>query len=259
MPLILPILLMTQAATASAPTVDDDRLTLCIEQAAKDAPGAILTANRWLTEATGVGRSKPQQCLAMASAYMLRWDAAEASFNAAIASAAPTDHLRIARLYTQAGNAALAGGAPERALGAFDKAVPGLSGEELGQLQLDRARALVALKREPEAGEALQQARTLAPQEPAAFLLSATLARRQKNYDPARQMIGIALRLSPSDPDILLEAGVIAMLSGDEPAARDAWTRAAANAGPGPLGEQARTYLGELGPPPASKPAPEGR
>ena len=115
-----------------------------------------------------------------------------------------------------------------------------------GEVQIDRSAALVALGRQTEAAEALAKARALTPQNPEAWLLSATLARRQGDLSTARSLIGTAGALAPTNPATGLEAGVIAVLSGDDAAARKSWKSVLTVAPTSPEAATARDYLAQL-------------
>jgi len=251
--LILPFPLFAQAATeipSAVPTIEDDKLRLCVEQAASDPTTALAEASKWVAQARGSARSKPLQCLGHVYSMLLRWDAAEAAFAEAAAVAAPGDPLRLAAVLGQAGNAALAGNKPDRALVHFDAALKQPSGTPAarGQLQLDRARALVALDRTDDARAAFAAAQTDAPDEPLVWLLSATFARRSSDLVTAQRLIEVAARLAPSDADIGLEAGVIAVLDGREAAARQSWQSVRRIAPSSKAAEVARAYLDQLDP-----------
>ena len=256
--LFLPLPLFAQALFAQAateipsavPTVEDDRLRLCVEQAASDPATALAEAGKWVAQTKGSARSKPLQCLGHVQAVLLRWDAAEAAFADAAHVAAPGDPLRLAAVLGQAGNAALAGDKPERALVHFDAALKQPSGTPAarGQLQLDRARALVALDRAAEASAAFAAAQADAPDEPLVWLLSATFARRVGDLVAAQRLIEVAAKLAPKDPDVGLEAGVIAVLDGREAAARQSWQSVRLIAPSSKAAEVARAYLDQLDP-----------
>jgi Flp pilus assembly protein TadD len=149
-----------------------------------------------------------------------------------------------------AGNASLAKGAPNLALGDFDKAradALAVGDKQLaGDIQVDRSRALVALGREDEARMALDEARNTSPQNAEAWLLSATLYRRQGNLIEAQAKIEQAALLAPSDPEIGLEAGVVAVLGGREDAARRSWQSVQTIAPGTPAAETAAGYLAQL-------------
>jgi tetratricopeptide (TPR) repeat protein len=244
------------AVAAAPPTVEDDRLRLCIENAGKDAPTALADASAWVEQARGVGRSKALECLGQVHTVLLRWDAAETAF--VEASAAAGDDARRAALLVQAGNAALAGSHPDRALVHFDAALalPNGVAVERGQTSVDRGRALVALGRFDAAVDAFTAAQRDAPDEPDAWLLGATLARRRGDLAAAQRQIDVAAVLAPKDPEVGLEAGVIAMLAGRAEAARKAWESVRLVAPESQAAETAKGYLAQLGDAPK---APQGR
>ena len=260
LPLFAPIAVSAAAEIPPAvPTVEDDRLRMCVEQAASDPASALAEAGRWVAQSRGSARSKPLQCLGHVHAVLLRWDAAEAAFAEAAAVAAAGDPVRLAAVLGQAGNAALAGNQAERALAHFDAALKQPSGGAAarGQLQLDRARALVALDRADAAGAAFTAAQRDAPEEPLVWLLSATFARRSNDLVAAQRLIEVASNLAPGDPDVGLEAGVIAVLGGREAAARQSWQSVRRIAPTSKAAETARAYLDQLDPLRPASPRPD--
>jgi tetratricopeptide (TPR) repeat protein len=245
------LFLVQDGAAAPAPprTLADDRLAVCLERARTDPTSAIVEASTWSGEASGAEASYPQQCLGLAYAMLLRWDAAERAFLAAHDAAGEAEHFRRARLATMAGNAALA---EERAaaalvsleLAASDAAAAGDDGLR-AMVEVDRGRALVLQGREAEAEATLASARTLDPQSPFAWLLSAALARRLGKLDEAQGYIETAAALAPDYPEIGLEAGVIAMLAGRREAAEASW-RSVVELAPGSAeATSARAYLAQ--------------
>ena len=249
--LVLPFPLFAQAATelaAPAPTVEDDRLRLCIENAGKDPATSLAQASAWVAESRGAGRSKPLECLGQIYTVLGKWDAAEGAFAEAAQVAIAADRSRRAALFAQAGNAALAGGRAETALAHLDAAigVPGGEAQARGQVELDRGRALVALDRLAQASAAFAAAQRNAPDEPLAWLFGATLARRQGDLAAAQRQIEVAGSLAPKDPEVALEAGVIALLAGDEAAARKAWESTLVVAPGSKAAQTAQGYLAQL-------------
>ena len=101
-----------------------------------------------------------------------------------------------------------------------------------------------------EAAQALAEARTAEPENPQAWLLSATLSRRQNNLAMAQTQIEKAANLAPNDPEVGLEAGVIAMLSGNKDAARRSWTSVTQAAPGSDAAATAKQYLDETAPEP---------
>lgn len=243
-----------------------NRLDNCLAKANAAPDDALDAAHDWLKDAgqaqeRAQERALPQMCLGVAYAGLERWVDAEAAFVAGRDAAAPDDRKLRARLGIMAGNAALAGGSPVSALTELDAArqeaaAAGITAW-LVDIAIDRARALVLLKRPDDAAAALAEARAAAPNDAQAWLLSATLARRMNRLAEAQQDIETAARLAPAEPDIGLEAGVIAELSGHEDVARKEWQSVVAADPSGAMGRQAAAYLGEIGPghadgPPAS-------
>jgi tetratricopeptide (TPR) repeat protein len=150
-----------------------------------------------------------------------------------------------------AGNAALAGGDTQAALAVLDVAHADAEAANdkplAGDIAIDRARALVALGRDGDAATALAEARAALPANPQAWLLSATLSRRMGKLAEAQAEIEKAAELLPIDPDIGLEAGVIAVLSGREEAARKSWQSVIDAAPKSDAAATARGYLAQLG------------
>ncbi len=236
---------------------DPSRLQSCIAATRGNLDAAASRAAAWLNEARGSAQAEPQLCLGYVQSLGEDWEAAERSFVAGRDIAALSDRGLRGRLGAMAGNAALANGGADRAVVMLDLARADLlaAGETVlaGDLAVDRARALVALNRPGEAAQALAEARGASPANADAWLLSATLSRRQGKLADAQQQIESAAALSPIDPDIGLEAGVIAMLAGHADAARRSW-ESVIKAGPrSPAADQASAYLAQLGPAAAPK------
>lgn len=232
-------------------TADAGRLERCLARADQDSTAVILETGSTLTLAAGLERAEALHCRGYAQAVLGQWQEAAQSFTSARdAATVPATQYR-ARLGAIAGNAFLNAGEPLLALDPLDSAqkdaalagFPALGGE----VALDRARALVALGETAKASEALAEARRLVPLSPRAWLLSATLARRMEKLPEATDFIAQAKTLDPTNPEILLEAGLIAVLSGDDAAARAQWEAVLASPVPGPQAAIARDYLDQLG------------
>ncbi|MEO6718456.1 MAG: hypothetical protein ABIM50_14575 [Novosphingobium sp.] len=245
-------------AAAPAPPASRSRLDYCLDGATNTPVDAIDDAENWRDAVQGSAKAEPDLCLGSAHARLEHWDEAEAAFLAGRDSSAETGRQLRAKLGAMAGNAALAQGAWERALAPLDMALSDakVAGDLrlTGEVQIDRARALVALKREAEASQALVEARTSAADNSFAWLLSATLSRRQGKLAAAQAQIATAAQLAPRDPEIGLEAGVIAMLAGNEAAARKSWQSAIDTAPASEAAATAKGYLAQLGEAPQSKP-----
>ncbi len=220
------LLLLAQAATPSGPPAPtEDRYEHCLDRAKSDPAAAEAEAGQWQLAGGGFFAS---QCLGMAYANEARWSAAAASFENAARAAEKAGDTRSANYWAQAGNAWLAAGDPSKARSALDAAISAgtLKEQALGEAHLDRARAMAAGDDPEGARDDLDRALREVPSDPLAWLLSATLARREQQVPRAKTDIAEALRLGGDDPAVQLEAGNIAALAGDEMGAKTAWRQA---------------------------------
>lgn len=232
----------------------------CMDQVQSDPQGSADLARGALQNAIGREKVRAGLCLGAALTLLERFDEASDAFVTARDAAEADDHVSRARLGDMAANAELARGDGAKALlllgGALTEARASEDKGLIADVDIDRARALVAVQQPEEAGAALAEARTVQPDNAQAWLLSATLSRRQKQYIQASAQIEQAAKLAPTDPAIGLEAGVIAMLSNDENAARRSWQSVLAVAPQSPEAQTAQGYLDQIGPEaPPSAPA----
>lgn len=202
-----------------------DRYEHCLDLATTDPNAAEAAAGRWQYAGGGFFAG---QCLGMAYAHQQRWSAAAAAFEGAARAAEKAGDTRSANYWAQAGNAWLAAGDAAKARAALDAALAGgtLKALPRGEAHLDRARAMVAAGDLENARDDIDRALADVPEDPLAWLLSATLARRMEQVPRARTDIAQALRLGGDDPAVQLEAGNIAALTGDEAGAKAAWRQA---------------------------------
>lgn len=232
----------------------------CLTAVAADPERSARVAREALAEAIGRQRVRAGLCLGAALSELGRWDEARQAFADARDAAAEDDHASRARLGAMAGNAALAAGQPGQALALLAPAASAAqaAGDKAltASIALDRARALVAVNQPDEAATALAQAREAEPGNAQAWLLSATLARRQNRLIEAQAQIEQAAAIAPRDPEVGLEAGVIAVLSGKDEAARRSWNSVLAMAPQSDAAATARQYLSQLGPEPTQGSAP---
>lgn len=258
---------VTGEATQEKAQQKPDRLAACLATGRKDLTAGLASARLWRDGAeTDFERTRANQCLGLLLNESGDYAGAEAAFEAAVAKIPPEQAASSVQLLAMAGNAALAAGAADRAVGWFDKALAlKATGDNVmfGAIQVDRARALVAGNRLSEAASALDDAHRLAPEEPEGWLLSATLARREGDLARAQRDIEVAAAKDPRDPAIGLEAGVIAVLGGRDVAAMKSWDSVIKSSPDSPEAKTARGYLEQLGPVPtssatASAPAPGG-
>lgn len=224
----------------------------CLDQALEDPTAGVAFAEKWRIDGGGF---YARHCMGFAFARAERWSPAIIAFQQAAEEAERSGEMvQSARLWAQAGNAALASGDAAKARGDFDAALArGLpDGLEKGEVHLDRARALVAMGETEAARDSIDVALIQAPRDPLGWLLSATLARRSGEISLAQAHIARAVQLSPDDASVALEEGNIAILTDHEDIARSAWQRAVRLAPDAAAGKAAADNLSRL---PAAKPA----
>ncbi len=248
---LLPLLLQL-AAAQPLPTLDEVQFEECLTLATKDPASAISSASLWAQQNGG---HLARGCHGFALATDFKFDLAVPILSEAATLADAKGDLRAARFWAQAGNAAIAAGQPDIAVDALTKALAlkSLDNNERADSEVDRARALVALGKSSDGEAALATARQLAPENGAAWLLSATLARRLNKLPDALTYIQTSAALLPSDPAVALEAGNIAIAAGDDDTARKQWEQTIAIA---PNSRQAVTATAQLAALAAASPAP---
>jgi tetratricopeptide (TPR) repeat protein len=238
-------------AAAPAPAGEPPRFTKCMDLATGDPNAAVEEAVKWGTDKGGMFA---RQCLAVAYANQARWDSAAAAFEEAAGEAETVkDNQRAATYWTQAGNAWLAAKKPPKARASINAALAtgALQGLALGEAYLDRARAAVASGENAGARADIDVAIAKAGDDPLAWLLSATLARRMNDLPRAQKDIAEAVKRAGDDAAVQLEAGNIAAAAGDEAAARTAWNKVVAAAPGSPQATAARAALAQFEAPPA--------
>ena len=226
-------------------TMTEVRFNECVDLAVDDPAGGIVEANSWRMEGGGF---LARHCLGFAYAEQFNWAAAMTTFVEAAREAEIAKYPRTANFWAQAGNAALAGDQPEKAIEYLNAAlVQGtLTGLEKGEVHLDRARAHVALNNYSAAKAEFVMVHELAPQDPLGWLLSATLARRQNDLALAKADIQIAAKLVERDPAVALEAGNIAYAGGDMAEAKANWEKAVEIDAESRSAKAAQKYLAQL-------------
>lgn len=259
------MILVFLAAAASTPVISpapivspaEERFKACIALVDSDPAKAADSASEWRVKGGGL---PARHCLGLAFAAQRKWVSAMTAFEQAAQDAEGQRDARAAAFWVQAGNAALAAGELTRARSAFDSAIAKniLAGPELGEAHLDRARVLAAQRDNKSARADIDAALKLVPEDPLAWLLSATLARRAGDLARAAADIAEAGKRSPDDASVALEAGNIAVMSGADEAARTAWEAAVRVAPDSEAGKAAAENLKQLPtkaqtPPPATK------
>lgn len=239
------MIILALMAAAATTTPEAARFDACAALAETDPARALDQAGAWRLQGGGI---LARQCEGLAYVTQKRWAPAALAFEAAARLAERDADGRAATLWVQAGNAALAGGDSAKARTSFDAALARgtLTGAGLGEAHLDRARARATLGDLAGARGDLDRATKLVPADPLGWLLSATLARRMRDLPRAQADIAEAATRSPDDASVALEAGNIAMLSGNEAAARIAWDGAVKLQPSGPAGKAAAESLARL-------------
>ena len=262
--MLLPFLLMLQTTAPSGvslPTMEEVRLDECLALAASDPQSGIVDANDWMRKNGGW---RAQQCLGFAQHKQGDYKAAQAAFAKAATEAQRmrVDATDVGKLWLQAGNAALVAGEIVPAISHFNTAIGSgaFSGEALGEIHIDRARAHGVVGDMTAAKADLVKAHELVPQDPLGWLLSATLARREGDLVTARADIATAAKLAAKDPAIALEAGNIAAEANDYAGARKNWQAVIDLSPASPYAATAKGHLAQLdamepGVSPAAKPA----
>lgn len=224
----LAVLLLAGAAHAQEeqeldPALDAKRYDGCVRAIPTDARAAEEFAIQWQSKGGGL---PARHCQALAQ-LELGNPAGAAQTLAKAAQAAETQKApQAADFWGQAGNAAMLAGDAKGAVGHFNSAIVA-AGEfapiRTANLLIDRARAQVELGNFAAARTDLDRATGLAPNEPAGWLLSATLARRQNDLARAKADIARAAAIAPGDPDVQFEQGAILSAAGDLAGARTIW------------------------------------
>ena len=233
----------------------------CLGVLEEDPARAHAMAQIRRAETTGADRVLANHCLGTAAAALELWDDARTAFTAARAETPEGEPRARARFGALAGAAALGGGDAEGALDLLTLAESDARDAKAPLLEAiaasDRARALVALGRGEEALAALENSTALAPDRAEGWLLKATLLRRLEKLPEAQTAIERAATLTPTNPEIALEAGVIAVLAGRDEAARKSWQSVLALAPDSPAAATAKDYLAQIGEAGETAPAPE--
>ena len=171
--------------------------------------------------------------------------ASSASEFEAVAAAAPAGSPTAARALAAAGNMWIAANQPGKAAMALDRALAGrgLEADDRGEALLDRARAAESQGDLKTARAKVQLAVESIAADPFLWYFSAALAVRENNLPEAKIAIARALKLAPTSPEILFEAGHVAAAADEPAAARDYWQRSLAAEPNGPTAGAARAAL----------------
>ncbi|MBC7520950.1 MAG: hypothetical protein H7268_07645 [Sandarakinorhabdus sp.] len=222
---LLALLFVAAPALAAPMASDKSRYDACIAIAQAEPQRGIETAQAWRIEGGGI---PARHCLALAQFAAKDFAEALLSYEgAAMASEAAKDGQAVS-LWSQGADAAMLAGKPDAAVRFLDKALAGdVSDKAQASIRVNRAEALVDLKRNSEAAADLDKATKLDPAVRYGWLLQATLARRMADFKTAEAAILKAAELEPDSADVQFEAGNIAAAQGKDSLARAAWLAAA--------------------------------
>ena len=239
------VLACVHGAAVAAPLASDrSRYDACLALVKADPRRAIDTAQAWRIENGGVAA---RHCLALAQFAAKDYAAALKSFEGAAQASEGARDGQAGALWGQAADAAMQAGQPEAAVRYLDAAIKLAGGADRSraeaQLRVDRAEALVDLKRNAEAASDLDTATRLAGDVPFGWLLKATLARRMGDFKLAEAAILAAAQREPDSADVQFEAGNIAAAQGKDQLARAAWVAAARAAPDSAAGKAANAAL----------------
>lgn len=231
---------------------ESEWLARCLAMLPDEAARAHTLAQVKRNESEGEERVLANHCLGLAATELELWTDAVAAFTAARDETPQDDRRLRARFGAMAGKAALASGDPGTATAVLRIAQSDAIASASAPLQAiaasDLARALVALEQPEDALVQLDEAIALQPEASETWLLKATLLRRLERLEDAQLAIERASALAPMSAPIGLEAGVIAILSGREDAARASWQSVVDLEPASPAALTAQDYLAQLGP-----------
>ncbi len=237
-----------QPAQSSLPKTQkptDRRFFQCTAEATEDPGKGLLAANKWQIEGGGY---LARNCLGFAYAELQNWTKAIPEFVQSAEGAEAAGDERAAIFWSQAGNAALAGGDHAGALKYFEAALATDTLDDLlkGEVHLDMARVFVAQEQYDQAKNEFAIVHQLVPEDPLGWLLSATLARRTGDLVTAKADIAEATKRAGTDPAVALEAGNIAYQAGDVVNAKSNWEQAVKFGPDSPSAKAAKRYLAQL-------------
>lgn len=245
----IPVLFLSLALAAPAGAQNDAaeaaQYRACLTKTETNADAAYDDALMWRDRGGGV---PAQHCAAVALVALGKY--AEAATRLAALAETPGARAMAPALLAQAGNAWLLGDFPSNAISVLNAALSAgpaqLKPAEEADMRIDRARALAALERWPQAEADLNRALSLDPERAAGYLFRATARRMQDKLPLALEDLQLALALEPKDPAALLERGIVYRLTEKPDLARADWLAAIAAAPESRAAEAARSNLEKL-------------
>lgn len=242
---VLSALLLARAAAAD-PQSEAARYDSCLAQTRTAPSAAFEAALAWESEGGG---APARHCTALALIALGEYGEAAMRLGALAEEPGAGDAAMRAQILSQAGNAWLLEGQPERAVADFTRALTLAPND--ADLLIDRARAYAMAQSWPAAEQDLSQALAQMPGRADAYLYRASARRMQEKIAAARADVEAALGLIPAaDPALrasaLLERGNLRRLTGDDAGARQDWLEVLRLAPEGPAAKPARDNLERL-------------
>lgn len=224
------------------PRLPGERLTACLETAARAPTRALEEAQAWETAGGG---NAARLCAAEALDQRGDHAAAAARFGSLGDELATLEDPAASVLLERAGRAWLLAGRPEMARGPLDRAVRLAPHDPY--IRVASAYAAVAAGDHGRAIRALDDALETHPDPAVVLHLRAAAHRQSGALEPALADIDRALAARPDDPDFLLEQGNILRLLGRDEEAAASWHKVTAVAPGTAAAEDARINLQRLG------------
>lgn len=217
---------------AEEPLVGHDRYQSCIGLIAQDAQKARTDALSWYMEGGGVAA---RHCEALALFSLEHFEEAARLFEKLAGEVIIGDGMTNfayekrgklkGELYTHAAFSWQALGKFDKAYNNFTVALVGADKATRRELYLDRGLLQMDRHEDISAIKDFTQAIELAPKRHEGYFHRALAFRRLKSHHRARLDIEKGLTISPIDPDLLLESGILYRVTGDKKSAREEWEK----------------------------------
>jgi tetratricopeptide (TPR) repeat protein len=246
--------MFTAPVLAAAPSALDDpqlagrdRYERCMTLARQSPQSAFNAATQWQGEGGGAAAI---HCSAVALVAMRRYAEAAARLDQLAHDRSVTGAFPRGDLLDQAGNAWLLANNPTNAVASFTTAL--VLAPDDPDILADRARARAA-RHDWHGAEADLTAALARASRPELYVLRASARHAMGNKTGARADIESALRLSPRDPEALVERGAMKAEAGDASGALSDWNATIAAAPSSDAAQTARQYLQNATTTPAAK------
>lgn len=194
----------------AAESIDSQKYRACMTAAERGDIAALRAARAWIDAG---GDTPARHCLGVAQLRAGNPQEAAATLETAARVAESRGAPLAGQLYAQAGNAALLGGAFEKAERLLSAALVAMSAAPApvrADVLIDRAQVRMARSAFPEAIADLTAATAARPDNAAAWLYRAAAERRAGDLSAAERSIKQAIAIAPDNPAIIEEAARIA-------------------------------------------------